>query len=92
MAAAHPDPEQDDEDVPAAIAVDLGMLYGDRLRQVLLFGSWVHGDGPGEFDLQLIVVLSDLRSPWEELHRMDEVLWRHTRALRPGDHRAAGEP
>jgi hypothetical protein len=78
VAAAHPDPEQEDEDIPAAIAVDLGMLYGDRLRQVLLFGSWVHGDGPGEFDLQLIVVLSDLRSPWEELHRMDELLWRHT--------------
>ena len=78
FAAAYPDPEQQDEDVPAAIAVDLAMLYGDRLKQVLLFGSWVHGEGPGEFDLQLIVVLADLRSPWEELHRMDEVLWRHS--------------
>jgi hypothetical protein len=54
------------------------MLYGDRLEQVLVFGSWVRGEGPGEFDLQLLVVLSDLRSAWEELHRMDEVLWRHT--------------
>ena len=78
VAGRHPDPAQEDEDVPAAVAVDLGMLYGDRLQQVLLFGSWVRGEGPGEFDLQLIVVLADLRSAWEELHRMDDVLWRHT--------------
>ena len=78
LAARFPDPTASDEHLPAAVAVDLGMLYGDRLRQVLVFGSWVHGEGPGEFDLQLVVVLTDLRSPWEELHRMDEVLWRHT--------------
>lgn len=78
LAAAHPDPTAGEEDLPAAVAVDLGMLYGDRLRQVLVFGSWVRGDGPGEFDLQLIVVLDELRSIWEELHRMDDVLWRHT--------------
>ncbi|MBC8092195.1 MAG: hypothetical protein H7Y15_09710 [Pseudonocardia sp.] len=78
LAAGHPDPTAGDEDLPAAVAVDLAMLYGDRLRQVLVFGSWVHGEGPGEFDLQLVVVLADLRSAWEELHRMDDVLWRHT--------------
>ncbi len=77
-AQRHPDPAQEDEDVPAALAVDLAMLYGDRLRQVLLFGSWVHDDGPGEFDLELLIVLADLRSRWEELRRMDDVLWRHT--------------
>ncbi len=77
-AAAHPDPQQQEEDVPAAVAVDLAMLYGDRLQQVLLFGSWVQSEGPGQFDLQLIVVLTDMRSAWEELHRMDAVLWRHT--------------
>jgi hypothetical protein len=77
LAGRHPDPEQAEEDVPAAVAVDLAMLYGDRLQQVLLFGSWARAAGPGEPDLQLVVVLSDLRSAWEELHRMDEVLWRN---------------
>lgn len=78
LAARFPDPTAGDEELPAAVAVDLGMLYGDRLEQVLVFGSWVRGEGPGEFDLQLLVVLADLRSPWEELHHMDDVLWRHT--------------
>lgn len=82
VAARHPDPAQEDEDVPGALAVDLAMLYGDRLQQVLLFGSWASGDEPGEFDLELIVVLADLRSPWEELHQMDDVLWQHS--LRSG--------
>ncbi len=78
VATRFPDPTQEDEDVPAAVAVDLGILYGDRLEQVLLFGSWVKGEEPGGFDLELIVVLADLHSPWEELYRMDDVLWRHT--------------
>ena len=61
--------------MPAAVAVDLAMLYGDRLQQVLLFGSWARSRrDPGNPDLQLIVVLSELRSAWDELHRMDEVL------------------
>jgi len=87
LSARHPDPEQAEEDVPAAVAVDLAMLYGDRLQQVLLFGSWARADGPSNVsgaqpDLQLIVVLSELRSAWDELHRMDEVLGRH--AVRSG--------
>lgn len=73
----YPDPTPDDEDVPAALAVDLGMLYGDRLKQVYLFGSWTTGDGPGEHDVELVVVLADLRSAWDELRTMDVVLWRH---------------
>ena len=78
--------------MPAALAVDLAMLYGDRLRQVLLFGSWARDERPGEFDLQLIVVLTELRSPWEELRRMDDGAVAAQRALRAGHHRAAGDP
>lgn len=78
LAAQLPDPVAGDGDLPSAVAVDLGMLYGDRLERVLVFGSWVHGDGPGQHDLQLLVVLAEPFAPWEELRRMDDVLWRHT--------------
>jgi hypothetical protein len=73
----YPDPAPDDADVPASLAVDLGMLYGDRLQHVYLFGSWVKGDGPGEDDVEIVVVLTDMRSVWDELRAMDDVLWRH---------------
>ena len=75
--ARYPDPATDDEDVPAALAVDLGLLYGDRLQRVLLFGAWARGEGAEEADIEIVVVLADLRSRWEELHHMDDVLWRH---------------
>jgi hypothetical protein len=76
--ARYPDPTTDDEDVPAALAVDLGLLYGDRLQHVVLFGAWARGEGAEEADIEVVVVLADLRSRWEELNHMDDVLWRHT--------------
>ena len=45
---------------------------------MLLFGSWASGEGSVESDLDLLVVLDDLGSAWDELRRMDDVLWRHT--------------
>jgi predicted nucleotidyltransferase len=76
--ARYPDPAPTTENVPAAVAADLAQLYGDRLRQVLVFGSWGRGNGSPETDLDLLVVLSDVDSAWDELQRMDELLWRHT--------------
>lgn len=76
--ARYPDPAPTNEDVPAAVADDLAELYGPRLRQVLLFGSWASGEGSVESDLDLLVVLDEPGSAWAELRRMDEVLWRHT--------------
>lgn len=62
----------------AAVAHDLRGLYGARLVQVVMFGSRARGDDDEESDLDLLVVLADLDSPWSELRRMDAVLWRHT--------------
>lgn len=62
----------------AAVAHDLRGLYGARLVQVVMFGSRARGDDDDESDLDLLVVLADLESPWTELRRMDAVLWRHT--------------
>ncbi|MCW0214130.1 MAG: UPF0158 family protein [Pseudonocardia sp.] len=76
--ARYPDPSPQNEDVPAVVAADLASLYGPRLRQVLLFGSWASGEGSVESDLDLLVVLDGLDSPWAELRRMDDVLGQHT--------------
>jgi hypothetical protein len=60
------------------VARDLRRLYGDRLRSVLLFGSWGRGDAHPESDIDLLVVLDRVDSVWEELRCMDSVLWRHS--------------
>lgn len=64
--------------IAEAVAVDLRRLYGARLRKVLLFGSWARGEAVPDSDIDLLVVLDRLGSPWEELRRMDEILWRHS--------------
>jgi predicted nucleotidyltransferase len=60
------------------VARDLRRLYGERLRRVLLFGSWARGDAHPDSDIDLLVVLEHVDSVWDELRRMDPVLWRHS--------------
>ncbi len=80
-----PDPELegaagvlDAEAVARDVARDLRALYGGRLIDVVLFGSWARGDAHPESDIDLLVVLDRVDSPWAELRRMDDVLWRHS--------------
>jgi predicted nucleotidyltransferase len=83
--AERPDPELpelsgpfDPHQVARDVARDLRRLYGDRLSSVLLFGSWARGDAHPESDIDLLVVLDEIDSVWDELRRMDSVLWRHS--------------
>lgn len=68
----------DPHEVARQAAEELRGLYGDRLRQVLLFGSWARGDANPESDIDLLVVLDKTESVWDELRMMDSILWRHS--------------
>ena len=68
----------DPHEVARQAAEELRCLYGDRLRQVLLFGSWARGDAHPESDIDLLVVLDQVKSVWDELRMMDSILWRHS--------------
>jgi predicted nucleotidyltransferase len=83
--AQRPEPELpelggafDAREIARDVARDLRRLYGERLRRVLLFGSWARGDAHPESDIDLLVVLDHVESVWDELRRMDSVLWRHS--------------
>lgn len=86
--AAYPDPPAprmpapiDADAIARAVAADLRELYGDRLQQVLLFGSYARGTAvDGESDLDLLVVLNPMDSPYAEIDVMGDVLWEHTLA------------
>jgi predicted nucleotidyltransferase len=80
-----PDPELpelsgpfDPHEIARDVARDLRGLYGDRLRRVLLFGSWARGDAHPESDIDLLVVLAGIESVWEELEHMEDILWRRS--------------
>ena len=53
----------------------LGDAYGDRLRQVVLFGSWVRGEAHEESDVDLLVVLDDVVDRGSERDRIVEALY-----------------
>lgn len=72
------EPSVDARNVAAAVAVDLRELFGSRLVDVVLYGSQARGDCHPDSDIDLAVILDEVVSPWEELRRMDEILWRHT--------------
>jgi predicted nucleotidyltransferase len=83
--AERPDPELpelsgpfDPHEIARDVARELRRLYGERLRSVLLFGSWARGDAHPESDIDLLVVLDRVDSVWDELRRMEPTLWRHS--------------
>jgi len=83
--AARPDPVVpgiegafDARRIARDVAADLRGVFGQRLRQVVLFGSWARGDAHPESDIDLLVVLDRADDRWAEHKRMRDVLWRHS--------------
>jgi predicted nucleotidyltransferase len=49
-------------------------LYGQRLKEVVLYGSWARDEATAESDIDLIVVLAGDVVPGQEIDRMIEVI------------------
>ncbi|MPZ61987.1 MAG: hypothetical protein GEU93_11970 [Propionibacteriales bacterium] len=54
---------------------ELRRLYGDRLRDVLLYGSYARGAADEESDVDVMAVLTEMDSAFAEIRRMGEALW-----------------
>jgi predicted nucleotidyltransferase len=49
-------------------------LYGDRLSNVILYGSWARGEATEESDIDIMVVLKNIVSPSKEIDRMIDII------------------
>lgn len=49
-------------------------LYGKRLRNVVLYGSWARGVATKDSDIDLVVILDGHVKPGEEIDRMIDVI------------------
>lgn len=56
-------------------ARQLKAIYGERLRRVVLFGSWVTGEAHEESDVDLIVVLDQIENRARSRDRLVDVLY-----------------
>ncbi len=68
----------DPHEIASAVARDLKSLYGERLKKVVLYGSWARGDAHRESDVDILIVLDRVDSWVEERDRMDDILWKHS--------------
>jgi len=82
---ARPDPQLpaiaepfDVKGIARDVTQDLRRLYGKRLRNVVLYGSWARGDAHPESDIDLLVVLDRFDSSWKEHERMSDILNKHS--------------
>jgi len=53
---------------------EIEKLYGQRLKAVILYGSWARGEGTDESDIDLVVVLKRKVIPGKEIDRMIDVI------------------
>ena len=60
------------------IAGEIRELFGSRLLDVVLFGSYARHNASDESDLDLAVVLHGVKSAWADGRLMDELLWNKT--------------
>jgi predicted nucleotidyltransferase len=49
-------------------------LYGTRLENIILYGSWARGQATEDSDIDLAIVLDGNVSPGEEIDRMIDIV------------------
>jgi uncharacterized protein len=65
--------ETDIQSTLASFKVSLSALYGDRLRNVFMFGSHARGEQAPESDLDVLIVLDQIDRYGEEVDRTGEI-------------------
>lgn len=53
---------------------EIRKLYGERLKNVILYGSWARGDATEESDIDLVVILEGKVIPGREIDRMIDII------------------
>jgi len=54
----------------------LRAIYGDRLKDVILFGSYARGEARTDSDIDVAVVLDDFESSFDETRRTSDLAGR----------------
>ncbi len=58
-----------------SLKAGLREIYGDRLHQVILFGSQARGEATASSDIDVMIVLEGEVRPFEELDKIGDLVW-----------------
>jgi len=62
------------KDVVGDFKKEIGKLYGERLGDVILYGSWATGEATEDSDIDLVVLLEGKVASGREIDRMIDVI------------------
>ena len=68
--------DSDIRDAIEALKDELATVYGDRLNQVILYGSHARGEGTEDSDIDIMVVLQDEVEPYKEISELADAVYR----------------
>lgn len=54
---------------------ELQKIYDQRFRQMILYGSYARDEAHEGSDVDVLLILSDVRDPLAERERLSEVIW-----------------
>lgn len=49
-------------------------LYGNRLKNIILYGSWARGEADDDSDIDLVIILEGKVTPGREIDRMIDII------------------
>jgi predicted nucleotidyltransferase len=62
------------ERVLKEVKEEIQILYGSRLKTILLYGSWARGNAGEDSDIDVVVVLREDIIPGREIDRMIDII------------------
>ncbi len=62
------------EEVLIEFKKEIQILYGSRLKNVLLYGSWARGEAGEDSDIDVVVILKGDVTPGREIDRMIDII------------------
>jgi predicted nucleotidyltransferase len=63
------------EPILEEVKVRLQKIYGDRLKGIILYGSYARGDATEGSDIDLILLLDEMENPVLEMEKYFNAIW-----------------